>query len=126
MTNAEVIKKLETILKELLARREEMEEQLDRKDIPAKDWPDFERLVNARVSSLNQRIIHIRTRLRARGVLEAAGKAVKPLSASRVNAMDKALKKIQERIQATAAVKSTLRLASEISDAATKAFVASA
>jgi hypothetical protein len=124
VTNAEVIRKLETILKELAARREEIEGQLDRKDIPDEDWPDFERLVNARVSSMNQRILLIRTRLRQRRFLHDLN--VKPLSNARKHAMEKALTKIQTSIQATAAVKSVLRLASEISDASTSAFNASA
>jgi hypothetical protein len=126
MSNYEVIQNLESVLRELEDRRADVESQLDRTDIPLTEWSDFEKLINARVSSLTIRIVNTRTRLRERRLLRDLGRAVSPLNASNVSALKAALKKVQQSIVATAAVKTVLRLASEISDAATTAFIVSA
>jgi len=126
MSNDEVIENLEKVLVELEDRRGEVESQLGRTDIPPTKWSDFEKLINARVSSLTIRIVNTRTRLRERRLLRDLGRAVSPLNASSVSALKAALEKVQQSIVATAAVKNVLRLASEISDAATTAFIVSA
>jgi hypothetical protein len=126
MSNDEVIENLEKVLIELEDRRGEVESQLDRTDIPLTEWYDFEKLINARVSSLTIRIVNTGTRLRERRLLRGLGRAVSPLNASSVSALKAALEKVQQSIVATAAVKNVLRLASEISDAATTAFIVSA
>jgi hypothetical protein len=64
MTNDEVISELEKILTELEKRRVEMEMQLGRTDIPIDQWFDFDLKVNARIGSLNARIVRVRTRIR--------------------------------------------------------------
>jgi chromosome segregation ATPase len=121
MSNDEVIAILESILDELTARRDELEEKVNTLDGPLEELITLERRLDERLTSLNTRIRHIRFRLRERKLARDLDQAVSPLSASRKSALEKALVKVSESISATNTVKRTIQLAQEISDAASRA-----
>jgi len=125
MNNDEVIEQLNRAIEELEKRRQEADEILDR-EIKPEDFPDIEKRVIERVSSLTLRIHNLRTRRRNRELLAELDETIKPLSKARVEAMQEALEKISESIAATRNIQAALKLAATISQSATEMFEASA
>jgi len=125
MTNAEVIQQLAQTIEELVKRREEAEQILDRPIDPAL-FPDVEKRVVERVSSLTLRIHNLRTRQRNRELVESMNTAVPPLSAERVEAMRVALQKVSKSIAAVQNIQMALALAASISQSASDMFDATA
>lgn len=121
MNNDEVIEKLNLAIEELEKRRQEADEILDRK-IKPEDFPDIEKRVIERVSSLTLRIHNLRTRRRNRELLAELGETIKPLPKARVEAMRKALEKVSESIAATKNIQAALELAVTISQSASNLF----
>lgn len=124
MTNDQVITELAKILAELIKRRGEIDSLLDDPNVPLHELADREMLVTARLSSLDIRIMHLRARLNKRRLAKSLGKSVPPLSPARANAMKAVLTKVSKSIAAVNTFKAAIKLATEISDAATKAFSA--
>ena len=125
MNNRDVIRELDRAIEELVKRRQEVDEILDRPIDPA-EFPDVEKRVLERVSSLTLRIHNMRTRRRNRQLLEDAQKAVTPLSAPRVQAMQTALDKVNQSIKAVQNIQAALALAVGISQSASDLFDATA
>jgi hypothetical protein len=125
MNNRDVIRELERAIERLVKRRQEVDEILERPIDPA-EFPDVEKRVLERVSSLTLRIHNMRTRRRNRQLLEDAQKAVTPLSAQRVQAMQTALNQVNESIKAVKDVQAALTLAVRISQSASDLFDATA
>ncbi len=113
------------MLQELQARRQELEAQFDRADISLEELADWHMLIGARMSSIDQRIMQIRARLRDRRLIASLGKEIVPLSSARANTMRRALEQVQQQIQATMTLKAIIKLASAISDAVTDSVMAS-
>ncbi len=122
MTNKEVIKKLESILRELKQRRVELEEMYDDLDVPLEDLADRDMLITARLSSLDHRILQIRRRLRERKLKMNLDEKVKPLSEKRANALKDALKKVSKSLKTAKNFKAAIKLATQISTEASKGF----
>lgn len=125
MTNAEVIQQLDKTIEELAKRREEAEAILARPIDPA-EFPDLEKRVIERTSSLTLRIHNLRTRRRNRELAESMNTAVPPLPAARVAAMRAALEKVSESIAAVQDIQKALALAARISQSASDMFEATA
>lgn len=121
MNNDEVITELAKAIEELIKRRQEADEILDR-TIKPEDFPDVEKRVVERVSSLTLRIHNLRTRRRNRQLLQEMDTTIKPLSKERVQAMREALKKVSESIAAVKNVQAALELAVAISQSASDLF----
>jgi hypothetical protein len=117
MNNDEVIEQLNRAIEELEKRRQEADEILDRKINPV-DFPDIEKRVIERVSSLTLRIHNLRRRRREREFHVELDETIKPLPKARVEAMQEALEKISESIAATKNLQAALELAATISQAA--------
>jgi hypothetical protein len=121
MNNDEVIEQLNRAIKELEKRRQEADELLDR-EIKPEDFPDIEKRVIERVSSLTLRVHNLRTRRRNRQLLVELNETIKPLPKARVAAMQEALEKISESIAATKNIQAALELATTISQSASDMF----
>jgi hypothetical protein len=125
MNNSDVIRKLDRAIEELEKRRREVDEILDRPIKPA-EFPDVEKRVLERVSSLTLRIHNLRTRSRNRQLLAAAQKAVPPLSPAQVQAMQTALQEVSRSIKTVKNIQTALATAAAISQSASDLFDATA
>ena len=125
MTNAKVIKQLEKAIEKLAKRREETEAILARPIDPAA-FPDVEKRVIERASSLTLRIHNLGTRRRNRELAASLNAAVPPLSDARVAAMRAALQKVSESIAAVQDIQMAIALAAKISQSASDMFDATA
>jgi hypothetical protein len=125
MTNSEVILEIERAIAELEKRRHETDALLDRPIAPA-EFPDVEKRVLERVTSLTLRIHNLRTRRRNRELLEQMNNAIPPLSESRVAALRAALQRLSRSIAAVQNIQAALALAVTISQSATDLFDATA
>jgi uncharacterized protein YjiS (DUF1127 family) len=121
MNNDDVMANLDQAIEELIKRRQEADGILDRKMKP-EDFPDIEKRVVERVSSLTLRIHNLRTRRRNRQFLEEMDETIKPLSAARVQAMQEALGKVSKSIEAVKNIQAALELAAAISQSASDLF----
>jgi divalent metal cation (Fe/Co/Zn/Cd) transporter len=121
MNNDEVIEQLNIAIQELEKRRQEADELLDRK-IKPEDFPDIEKRIIERVSSLTLRIHNLRTRRRNRELMVELDETIKPLPKARVEEMQEALEKISESIAATKNLQAALELAATISQSASDMF----
>ena len=121
MTNDQVIAVIKKILKEMEKRHAELVKL--RKDPGGEFWEfaDRQMRVLTRLSSLNMRIFHLQNRLRERELAKEIGDAVKPLTQARKKALTAALKKVSMSISQTNTFKAAIKLATDISAAATKA-----
>ncbi len=121
MNNQDVIQKLDQAIEELVKRRKEVDEILDR-SIPPAEFPDVEKRVLERVSSLTLRIHNLRTRRRNRQLLEETQQAVMPLSKARIRAMETVLRSVSQSISDVQNIKNAVALATEISQSASDLF----
>jgi len=125
MTNAEVIQQLDQTIDELVKRREEAEQILSRPIDPT-IFPDVEKRVIERTSSLTLRIHNLRTRRRNRELLESLNTAITPPSAGQIEAMRAALEQVSKSIAAVQNIQMALALAATISQSASDMFDATA
>ncbi len=125
MTNGEVIRDLDRAIAELEKRRQETDALLDNPIDPA-EFPDIEKRVLERVSSLTLRIHNLRTRRRNRELLEQMNNVIPPLSNTRVEAMRAALQTVSRSVAAVQNIQAALALAVTISQSASDLFDATA
>jgi hypothetical protein len=117
----ERLENLQEIVEHLRKRREEIEDQLRRTDIPPGKLVDWRVQVAAQLNVLDETIRRTLRRIRDITLMRDLRKAVKPLPASKVATMKLALQKVQSQLKATATISDIIKLARVVSEAAIKA-----
>lgn len=121
MDNATVIADLKRIIAALEARLVELQALQNAPGGPLEERVDRQNQVLSQIGSLNLRLAHLQTRLHDRELAQEAGTAVPPLAPEKREAMQAALAKVNEAIVATRTFQDMIKLAEEISKAASAA-----
>ena len=117
MNNEEVIKQLDLTISELVRRRQEVDEILDRPMTP-EEFPDVEKQVVASMNDLSRRIRNLRTQRADRKLLADLKETVVPLSAEQVAAIRRALEQVSRSIAAVENIQTALAVAAAIARSA--------
>ncbi len=125
MNNEEVIQKLQKMVEELEQRQNELRALRNQPNVPIHERPGRDMQIHARISSLEVRLLHLRSEINRRELAKSLNESVPPISDDRKNAMNVALVKVSQDISLTNTFKAKIELASQISNAATVAADAS-
>ena len=112
---------LQQLVGHLRKRREEIEDQLLRRDIPPGKLVDWRVQVAAQLNLLDETIRRTLRRIRDIQLMHDLKKAVKSLPPSKVATMKAALQAVQPSLQATATLSDIIKLTRVVSNAAIKA-----
>lgn len=121
MNNDEVIDNLEKIIEQLESRITELNNLRNDSSVPFSERPIRQNQIIQRTSSLNLRILQLEQQLHDRELVRSLNGAVRALSSTRKDKLEKALVEVSKDISATRNFQAAIALASKISDAASKA-----
>ena len=121
MTNDRVVDLLQAMIGSLGERLSELVALQQEPGGSLSELPDRTARVAERISSINLRILHLQHRMNERQLAAQVGAAVPPLSPARAAELRRALQKVSRSIEAANTFKQAIRLATAISEAASKA-----
>lgn len=126
MNNTAVMGLLEQMIRALITRLQELVVLQQDPGGPLAEMGDRIARLSERISSINLRIMHLQNRLNERRLAARVAGAVLPVPAARAAAMRRALQKVSASIATAKTFKAAIRLATGISEAASKAHAAAA